>query len=164
MSNIVWGVKVPLFDDGDIWVTRTEGGVIHIVTYDKYEDAVEASKIWNKSIVCEVPQPLKAIQNPDMEMDLYRSKHLCDKVQNDPYAQQLYAAMCNNVFEKDGTDWSVSWRRAGDIVATMVGKGCYLDYYCSGIGGYGNCVEEGYVTPEVKHDLEQLGWRVVDER
>lgn len=161
-KKVKWGVRVPLFDDGTVWVTRSEGGIIHIISYDKYEDAVEASKIWNKSIVDVIPPPLadKTTQKPDMEMDLYRSKHLCKKVQNEVYAQALYAAMCNNVFEKEGTEWSVSWRTAGDIVAKMVGKGCYLDYYCSGMMNDDYRTDEGTVTPEIKQDLESLGWRV----
>lgn len=162
-KKVKWGVKVPLFEDGDVWVTRTEGGLIHIITYDKYEDAVEASKIWNKSIVDIVPQSLvdKTSPKSDMEMDLYNSTYLRKKVQNEVYAQALYAAMCNNLFEKEGVEWSVSWRRAGAIVATMVGKGCYLDYYCSGMMNDDYRTDEGIVRPEIKQDLELIGWHVV---
>jgi hypothetical protein len=114
-----------------------------------------------------------------MEYDLRSSKELCDKVKaSDTYAQNLYAAMCNNDFQKCETwpilandTWSCSWRHAGGIIADMQEKGDYIDWYCSGIGtGLGNgdgdgtkgYVGESVVTDEIKDDLTQLGWLVVE--
>jgi hypothetical protein len=112
---------------------------------------------------------------------------MCDKVkQSDNYAQNLYAAMCNQNFQKQDVwpvlkneTWGCSWRSAGGIIADMREEGDYIDWYCSGIGsqdtGYGldgykpqlekdgrNYVPEGVVTEEIKMDLKQLGWVPVD--
>jgi hypothetical protein len=70
--------------------------------------------------------------------------------------------------------WSASWRSAGGIVANLQGKGDYMDWYCSGMGGFnreyeGNetneqwqkrtgYVPEGVVTEEIEKDLFKLGW------
>ena len=127
-------------------------------------------------------------QKNNMEYDLRSSKEMCDKVKaSDNYAQNLYAAICNNDFQKldvlpilKDERWSASWRRAGGIIADMQEKGDYIDWYCSGIGnqeaGFGldhyqptpdpdgrNYVPEGYVSDEIKGDLKQLGWIVLEE-
>lgn len=115
----------------------------------------------------------------DMEWDLRTTNWILEKVRaSDTYAQHLYAAMCNNDFQKteimpilkDQT-WSCSWRYAGGIIADMRKQGDYIDWYCSGIGeGLGNgdsdgtkgYVGESVVTDEIRADLKQLGWIVVD--
>jgi len=123
----------------------------------------------------------------NMEYDLLTTDWILDKVRaNDGYAQNLYAAMCNRQFQKldvmpvlKDERWSCSWRYAGGIVADMRQEGDYIDWYCSGIGGQnleyeGTMTEEqwkaktGYVpesivTDEIKQDLKQLGWIVLDE-
>lgn len=117
----------------------------------------------------------------NLEYDLRASEYIVDKCRHDPaYAQNIYAALCNNDFTKNEVmpilmeeTWSCSWRYAGGIVADLVGEGDYLDWYCSGILGeedvaaYFNTprehVPEGFVTDEVKEDLFKLGWIVVDQ-
>jgi hypothetical protein len=97
------------------------------------------------------------------------------------YAQNLYAAMCNREFQRNDTwprltdqVWSCSWRYAGGIVADMCGKGDYMDWYCSGIRNDGyqddtdvaypaGFVAEGVVTDEIRADLFELGWLVIDD-
>lgn len=86
----------------------------------------------------------------NMEYDLRSTEWILNKVRSsDAYAQNLYAALCNNDFQKvsvedtpenvvnllrDGpVTWSCSWRYAGGIVADMQEKGDYIDWYCSGI-------------------------------
>lgn len=81
-----------------------------------------------------------------MEYDLEK---LAPKLKDPAYAKALYAALCNNIFEKQ---WSCSWRYAGGIVARLRGED-YLDYYCSG--------SEGEVTEEIREDLRLLGWKVL---
>lgn len=108
----------------------------------------------------------------DMEWDLRTTDWILEKVRNsDVYAQNLYAAMCNNEFQKKevfpilaGKTCSYSWRYAGGIIADMKGKGDYIDWYCSGIrdrdspdNGY---VPESVVTEEIHNDLDKLGWSV----
>ena len=119
-------------------------------------------------------------QKHNMEYDLRSSKELCDKVkESDNYAQNLYAAMCNRQFQKldvmpvlKDERWSCSWRHAGGIIADMRMEGDYIDWYCSGIGdGLGNgdttgikeYVSESVVTDEIREDLKQLGWIVLDQ-
>jgi hypothetical protein len=113
---------------------------------------------------------------PNLENDIMSAAWFCDKVRSsDLYAQNLYAAMCNNEFQRREvwpilTDerWSCSWRYAGGVVARIVGKGDYMDYYCSGIGAfspsdeaYAGHVNEGVVTAEIEQDLALLGWCVI---
>ena len=127
----------------------------------------------------------------NMEYDLRSTQWICDKAKaSEAYAQNLYAAICNNDFTKNevwpllqGKTWSVSWRSAGGIVANMVEKGDYIDWYCSGIRNelsdeeYNNLskeqqenylfyktkfVSESHVTDEIREDLLKLGWIVVE--
>ena len=118
------------------------------------------------------------IANPDwqknnMEYDLRSTGWILEKVRaSENYAQNLYAAMCNNDFQKHdvwpvlkGETCSYSWRYAGGIIADMREQGDYIDWYCSGIrdidsdtNGY---VPESVVTDEIRADLARLGWSVI---
>ena len=112
----------------------------------------------------------------DMEVDMRNSALITTKVQNDRYAQNLYAAMCNMQWQRSevwpvlkNELWSCSWRSAGGIVAELQGRGDYLSWYCSGMGGFDYAdtdIREGYVpeshvTDEVRADLGSLGWHPV---
>jgi hypothetical protein len=129
----------------------------------------------------------------NMEYDLRSTQWICDKAKNsEVYAQNLYAAICNRDFVKNDvwpllTDkrWSASWRSAGGIVANMIEKGDYIDWYCSGIRNNDELdddqfrqltkeqqefhlktkayVSESVVTDEIRADLLKLGWIVLDE-
>mgnify|MGYP003659790312 CR=1 FL=1 len=129
-------------------------------------------------------------QKNNMEYDLRASEWMVEKVKEDRYAQNLYAAMCNREFLKNDVwpvlqdqRWSCSWRYAGGIIADMREEGDYIDWYCSGISktltddefreltedkqvkyletkAY---VSEGIVTDEIKEDLLKLGWLVLDD-
>jgi len=127
-------------------------------------------------------------QENNMEFDMRSSDWMVAKVrENRVYAQNLYAAMCNNEFQRlevwpilKDQRWSASWRYAGGIVADMRGEGDYIDWYCSGIRNLDPLepgewegwtqeqqthykeglafVGEGMITDEIKADLEKLGW------
>lgn len=115
-------------------------------------------------------------QKNNLEYDLRITDWILEKVRkNDTYAQNLYAALCNNDFIKNdiwpllkGEDWGCSWRYAGGIIADMREQGDYMDWYCSGSGWLddeGNTkphVKEGQVTDEIRKDLLKLGWIVKD--
>lgn len=132
-------------------------------------------------------QPEWQINN--MEHDLRSTDWILAKVRaSNVYAQNLYAVMCNNEFQKNdvwtrlnGTTWACSWRHAGGIVANMLGRGDYMDWYCSGIREDARTeqelqemlpeqiaryresqlyVGESHVTDEIRQDLFQLGWLV----
>jgi hypothetical protein len=95
-----------------------------------------------------------------MEEDMMASSEIKVLVQNDIFAQALYASMCNQQWRKANTRsrWSCSWRHAGGIVADLrAPKEDYLDYYCSGMRETG--VQEGTVSGEIKTALAELGWR-----
>lgn len=123
-----------------------------------------------------------------LEYDLRTTEWVIEKVKSDKvYAQHLYAAMCNNDFQRNdvwpiltGKTWSCSWRHAGGIIANIRGEGDYLDWYCSGIVGedddrWNNLSEdskkriletrahvaESDVTDEIRKDLFKLGWLVI---
>lgn len=128
----------------------------------------------------------------NMEYDLRATDWIVAKVRDsEAYAQNLYAAMCNNEFQKNDVwpllkdqRWGCSWRYAGGIIADMLGHGDYMDWYCSGIRGGAtdadladmsaedrakyqwyqeNFVSESLVTDEIRKDLEKLGWLVVQD-
>jgi hypothetical protein len=118
----------------------------------------------------------------NMEYDLLSTDWILDKVRNSKsYAQNLYAAMCNNDFQKldvipilKEQTWSCSWRYAGGIIADMREQGDYIDWYCSGSGGLNSeyegddsneewqkrtgYVPEGKITEEIRNDLQRLRW------
>jgi hypothetical protein len=122
-------------------------------------------------------------QKDNMEYDLRSTEWILEKVRaSKSYAQNLYAAMCNNDFTKrelwpilKDQRWSCSWRYAGGIIADMRQEGDYIDWYCSGMGGVAtydvaegdaymarmNYVPESQVTEEIEIDLNKLGWIVV---
>jgi hypothetical protein len=103
---------------------------------------------------------------PNLESDLLKNDSIAQKcINNDVYAQNLYATLCNNqFFYNDNTNaWSCSWRYSGGIVSQLVDtNGNYLDYYCSGAaaGETKGYISEGTVSEEIKNDLLSLGWTV----
>ena len=119
----------------------------------------------------------------NMEYDLVTTDWILEKVRaSESYAQNLYAAICNNDFQKlavvpilSNKTWSASWRSAGGIVADMRQEGDYIDWYCSGIRNDNNYdpelnikfpngyVPEKVVADEIREDLKRLGWIVVDQ-
>jgi hypothetical protein len=111
-------------------------------------------------------------QKDNLEYDLRSTDWILEKVRHsDSYAQNLYAAMCNNDFQKlevipilSNQTWSCSWRYAGGIIADMRQEGDYINWYCSGIGAVDpEYVAEMCVTDEIKADLGRLGWAVVTQ-
>lgn len=123
----------------------------------------------------------------DLAEELYQHEWFLKKVREDKrYAQNLYSAFCNMRWQKlellpilKDNYWSCSWRSAGGIVAEIRGGNeDYMDYYCSGMGGFTafadedpedterafrqkGYVPEGHVTEEVMHDLNKMGWLAV---
>ena len=96
-----------------------------------------------------------------LQVHMYES-HIRTKVERDQtYAQALYCALCNHLWEHDATGAtnSFSFREAGGVVADLRGPKHdedYLDYYPS-FGDDGQ-FKEGEITEEVEHDLSQIGW------
>ena len=148
------------------------------------EDGKEIPEYYENFWKSAKEQDAENLLNPDwqkdnMEYDLRSCEWICTKARNsETYAQNLYAAMCNMQFIKldvmpilKNQRWSASWRHAGGIVADMLQKGDYIDWFCSGMGeGLGNgdadgtkgYVPEGTVTEEIANDLKALGWLAVE--
>lgn len=159
-------------------------------TPEAAEKMIEFYKSWD--------QQRKELEQTDewkidnMEYDLRSTKWICDKAKaKESYAQNIYAAICNNEFIKNEVwpllsdkRWSASWRSAGGIVANMVETGDYIDWYCSGIHNElsdeefndltkeqqqnylyykTEFVPESVVTDEVREDLLKLGWIVAPD-
>jgi hypothetical protein len=124
-------------------------------------------------------------QENNLEYDLRSVQWICNKVKaSESYAQNLYAAMCNNKFQKlavmpilKDLKWSCSWRYAGGIVADMKEQGDYIDWYCSGIKDipiesssdidedpHPAYVSESVITDEIRSDLQLLGWIEANDR
>lgn len=115
-------------------------------------------------------------QQNNLEYDLRSTEWIAEKCHDDAYAQNLYAALCNNEFQRNDVWpllkdqlWSCSWRYAGGIIADIREEGDYIDWYCSGIrdsyddetNKWGRrYVSESVVTDEIREDLFKLGWLV----
>lgn len=127
----------------------------------------------------------------NLEYDLRTTEWIIEKAKSDKvYAQHLYAAMCNQAFQKNDVwpiltdkEWSCSWRHAGAVVSDMREEGDYMNWYCSGIQDTDPLdvevfatfsdqqklefyearayVSESVVTDEIRSDLFKLGWIVV---
>jgi len=116
-------------------------------------------------------------QKDNLEYDLRSTDWILEKARSrDSYAQNIYAALCNMRWQRldvfpilKDQFWSCSWRHAGGIVADMLQKGDYIDWYCSGIRNDGyqddlntvypnQYVSEGLVTEEIRADFQKLGW------
>jgi len=78
---------------------------------------------------------------------------IVERVQDDDFAEHLYASLCNTVWHNKKTKeyYSCSWRYAGSFVASLREKGeDYLNFYCSG--------GEGEVHEDVYEELNKLGY------
>jgi len=135
--------------------------------------------------------PERCINN--MEYDLVTTDWILAKTrESESYAQNLYAALCNNDFQRNDVwprisdqKWHCSWRHAGGVIADMRQEGDYIDWYCSGIRNgdwqkppeevaamtpaqaehyceLERYVSESVVTDEIRADLFRLGWLVID--
>lgn len=164
-------------EQGETSAEHAEEMFDFVKTFDQIRAEKEAEESWREN---------------NLEYDLRSTRWICDKVKaREEYAQNLYAAMCNNEFQKaevwpllKGQTYSCSWRYAGGIVADMRESGDYIDWYCTGIRGGAteeelaamteeqraryewyqkNFVSESHVTDEIREDLLELGWTVVEQ-
>lgn len=175
MTNVSKSPKRHTFQQENYVKHREEEGL------EPLEEYIEMFKTWRQRDEENMIDP--KWQKNNMEYDLRSTDWILTKVrESDSYAQNLYAAICNNDFCKrelwpilKEDYWSASWRSAGGIIADMREQGDYIDWYCSGIGnseaGYGldarranGYVPEKIVTEEIKDDLYKLGWLVVEQK
>ena len=84
----------------------------------------------------------------NFEHDLFSSTHILNKIHTPPYAQHLYAALCNNELQHDSTSTRThyTWRGAGGLVADLEARSGpsidhifnsdtanHIRWYCSGM-------------------------------
>ena len=112
----------------------------------------------------------------NLERDIRSTDWVLNKIRKQEiYAQNLYAALCNNKYQpKDvwgiltNINWECSWRQSADLIAEIRQSEDYLTWYCSGSGFVGTdfagFVEESFVTEEVLDDLDKIGWLVLTNR
>lgn len=163
-------------------------------TPDNDEDVKAMNEYYdNWAVETDKKEQEESWKENNMEYDLRSTDWILEKVRkSNAYAQNLYAAMCNNDFQKNefmprlaGKTWSCSWRYAGGIIADMKQEGDYIDWYCSGIKNDApvlldeqfyeltkeqqdyyieskSHVPESVVTDEIRADLKKLGWDVMD--
>lgn len=106
-----------------------------------------------------------------LEDDIKACDWICEKVRSsNAYAQNLYAALCNNSWQKlemmpilKDEYCLYSWRYTGGMIAEIQNKGDYMNWYCSGIDDDANLARLGYVTEavvtdEIAKDLKKIGW------
>ena len=95
--------------------------------------------------------PPSSAEAPDLRTDLMSSARIAKLIQEQRFAEDLYRALCNTKWFRNGKEWSCTWRSAGGVVADLRDRGEeYIDFYCSG--------GEGTVTAEVASELAALGW------
>lgn len=111
----------------------------------------------------------------NLEYDVRSSPDITSKIcELDNYAQNLYAALCNNEFAPKDTwallanvKWQCSWQYASELVASIRRDPRNI-WYCSGISHqlpeFSGYVQESYITPQVREDLDRLGWIVLTTR
>ena len=156
---------------------------------DEYVAMLEQIRLQDK---LKWKDPERCVNN--MEYDLVTTDWILAKARaSEAYAQNLYAALCNNDFQRNDVwprisdqKWHCSWRHAGGIIADMRQQGDYIDWYCSGINNgdwqktpeevaamtpdqqeyyhmQEQFVSESQVTDEIREDLFRLGWLVVTD-
>jgi hypothetical protein len=108
-------------------------------------------KFWEEG---KIKDAIPTTDFPDLEYELRTSDYIYNKcIASEQYCCDLYAAICNNDFIKNGKECSYTWRTSGGIIANILEKGDYIDWYCSG--------NEGYVTDEIRYDITtKLGWEI----
>jgi len=112
----------------------------------------------------------------NLERDIRGADWIVSKVQQQEiYAQNLYAALCNNQYVPvdvwgilKNIHWDCNWRNAANIIADIRNDDSHDNWYCSGTGFKGTdftgFVEESYVTEEIENDFMVIGWRVITKR
>ena len=165
---------------GSTPVTRTKGTTMNNITIEpQHESEGTEDDFFSDFRASWAREEAKRRQTPEfkinnMEYDMSQADWFVSRVRgSDDYAQNLYAALCNNTFQKQDVwlvlkdaYWSCSWRYAGGIVADLQDRGGdYMNWYCSGIGDKtdSNFVGEGMVTDQIRADLALLGWHVIDD-
>src|SRR5262249_32111831 len=73
---------------------------------------------------------------PNLNADLMASPRIAELVKDIRFATDLYRAMCNTDWYRNGLHWATTWRVAGGIAADLrdLNEDCFA-FYCSGDEG-----------------------------
>ena len=112
----------------------------------------------------------------NLERDVRNTDWIITKIRKQEiYAQNLYAALCNNRYQPrdvwgilSNINWDCSWSYAARLISDIREDESYIDWYCSGTGFAGTdftgFVEESYVTEEIEFDINSIGWLITQKR
>lgn len=126
---------------------------------DKDPGNMEMQKTLKFYEMADKQESMPSGRDSNMEDDLRKSREISNKCKlSESYSQNLYAALCNNSFSKNGKTWRCSWRHAGGVVANLRESGDYVEWYCSGLAEADGFVIEGTITEEIRSDINSLGW------
>lgn len=76
---------------------------------------------------------------------------------DDTLCVELWSALANMEWKHDNGDTaSYTFRSAGDLIAAVIGRGNYMDWYCSG--------PYAVVSDRIKDALSREGWRPVNSK
>jgi hypothetical protein len=94
---------------------------------------------------------------PEVALQLLQAdlQQLPERIRDEKFARELYCALANNRWSKDGEVIAMSWRRAANFVnALRRGHArAELPLYASGC--------EGMVDPTIRAEvIERFGWQV----
>jgi hypothetical protein len=92
---------------------------------------------------------------PEVGLQLLQSdlQRLEDRLRDEKFARELYRALTDNRWEKDGESVALSWKRAEELINALRRGHNRPALQLFQTGG------EGEVSDTVRSELERLGWK-----
>jgi hypothetical protein len=93
---------------------------------------------------------------PEVGLQLLQSdlQRLEDRIRDEKFARELYRALADNRWEKDGEVVALSWKRAEELINALRRGHDRPPLELDQTGG------EGEVSNTVRAELEPFGWRI----
>ena len=97
--------------------------------------------------------PVDVLVMPDFEKDLEKTFNERMKA-DDSFCVQIWSALANKLWKHESMDddeeYSCTFRYAGGLIADILGRGGYMDWYCSG--------PYATVSDEIESGMKDIGW------